>query len=269
MGIWAIWTNAEWVTYGADTVAETGGYDWNGTDAVCTFAMLYNDEALYCAAQVEDDYISFVDTTTPYAWWERDGVQWFIDFTNNDEQDIILYPDFLSDIENISGEKWLPGEMIIVIGAIEDQTSPMTRMWPVGTRRGSRSDSYDYTLPDGTIVRGEVNEGWESVVIIDGTNYTIEVKIPWESIKTSKYYSDPEDPSTLTDEEMDMLGWDPLLPEPLEGSTIGLTHLCIDVDKPEGGFDTQVMWVGNGDNDQTWTEAYFAIPTLVSDWELH
>ena len=87
------WSNAEWVTYDKDSVVETFGKNWNDPDAVCTFAMMYNDEALYCAAEVEDDLISHADTT-PFQWWTRDGVQWFIDFTNNPEQEILLYPDF-------------------------------------------------------------------------------------------------------------------------------------------------------------------------------
>ncbi|MGC9326954.1 MAG: hypothetical protein ACP5I1_04930, partial [Candidatus Hinthialibacter sp.] len=41
------WSQAEWVTYDKDTVAQTGGYNWNDPDAVCSFAMMYNDEALY------------------------------------------------------------------------------------------------------------------------------------------------------------------------------------------------------------------------------
>jgi hypothetical protein len=272
------WSNAEWVTYGASTVARTGGYAWNAPDAVCTFAMMYDNEALYCGARVEDDYISYNPNTTFYAWWERDGVQWFLDFTNNDEQEILYWPDYLVDFENYAGNsKWLPGEMIIAIGATEDQTDITTRRWPVGTRDGDRSDWNDFILPDGTIARGEVNEQWESVVVIDGTNYTIEVKVPWSSLEKSKYFSDPEgvDPANptalgdLTADDMSNLGWELLLPDPLAGSRIGLTHLCIDTDLPAGGFDAQVMWVGDGDNDANWTEAVFAVPVRIGNWDLY
>lgn len=269
------WTGAEFETYSASTVADTGGSDFGTTpDAVCTFAMMYNNENLYLACEVEDDIISFVDTTTLHAWWERDGVQWFIDFTNNPEQEIILYPDFFFDFENVGGaSKWLPGETIIAIGATEDQTVPMTRQWPVGTRDGDRSDWNDFTLDDGSVVRGEVNEAWESVVVIDESaspaKYTIEVRVPWSSLEESKYYSDPEDPTSLLPEDLDQLGWEPLLPEPLAGSTIGFTHLCIDCDLAAGGFDSQVMWVGDGDNDTTWGQATFAESSPVRYWELH
>lgn len=274
------WTGAEWVTYDAASVVETGGTNWNDPDAVCTFAMMYDDEALYCAAQVEDDFISyFPETTTEHAWWERDGVQWFIDFTNNEEQDVFLWPgDYYVTTENVvAGAKWLPGEMIIAIGPTEDQTDPTTRKWPVGTRDGDRSDLNDLTLPDGSVVRSEVNEEWESVVTISGTNYVVEVKVPWASLEKSKYFSDPEgiDPANPDDigdlmyEDLDNLGWELLLPDPLAGSTIGFTHLCIDTDLPEGGFDAQAMWVGDGDNDATWTEATFAIPTAAEDWALY
>lgn len=264
------WSNAEWVTYGASTVAGTGGMDWNGTDAVCTFAMMYDGEALYCAAQVEDDINSYnVANTTPHAWWERDGLQWFIDFTGNPEQEILLYPDFFEGFENDGGINWLPGEMIIAIGATEDQTDTTTRRWPIGTRDGSRSDNTDFALADGTLVRSEVNEAWESVVVLDGANYTVEVRIPWESLETSIYYSDPEDPSSLAPEALDELGWNPMLPDPLVGSTILLTHLLIDVDNPDGGFDSQVMWVGDGDNDMNWSTATFAEITPVHVWELY
>lgn len=263
------WSNAEWVTYSRTTVASTGGFDWNGTDATCTFAMMYDAEALYCAAQVTDDINSYNLNTTEFAWWERDGIQWFIDFTGNPEQEIVLYPDFFTDFENLAGEKWLPGEMILVFGATEDQTHPTTRRWPIGTRDGTRSDNGNLTLSDGTMVNSEVNEAWDSVVVLNGTNYTVEVKIPWSSLEKSKYYSDPADPSSLPSNMLDERGWQPMLPNPLAGSTILLTHLLIDVDKPEGGFDTQVMWVGNGDNDNTWSTATFAAITSVSGWELY
>ena len=140
-----------------------------------------------------------------------------------------------------------------------------------------RSDANDFTLPDGSTVRGEVNEKWEIVVIIEDTNYTAEAKIPWSSLEESQYFSDPEgaDPANpddigdLTWEDMGNLGWEPLLPEPLEGSTIGFTHLCIDTDLPEGGFDAQAMWVGDGDNDATWTEAVFAEPVMIELCDLY
>ena len=262
------WGNAEWVTYGAATIINTGGTDWNGTDAVCTFAMLYNEEALFCAARVEDDVHSFADGTTPYAWWERDGIQWFIDFTNIEEQEILYWPDLFQNFENNPNANWLPGEMIIAIGAVEDQTDHRTRQWPVGTRDGDRSDWNDFTLPDGTVIRGENNEQWESTVIFDGANYTVEVKIPWSSLEKSNFYSDPDDPTTVSPDSLNQLGWEPLLPDPLPGSTIGFTHLCIDVDLPAGGFDSQVMWVGTGDDDKTWTEATFSEETQVQNWEI-
>jgi hypothetical protein len=275
----ADWKGAEWVTYDANSVVDTGGRNWNDPDAVCTFAMMYDAQALYCAAQVTDDFISyFPETTNEYAWWERDGVQWFIDFTNNEEQEILLWPDYYNRVENVeAGEKWLPGEMIIAIGATEDQTDVTTRRWPVGTRDGDRSDWNDFTLPDGTVVRSEVNEQWESVVKITGTGYIIEVKVPWASLEKSKYFSDPEgvDPANPDDigdlayEDLDNLGWKPLLPSPLAGSTIGFTHLCIDCDLEQGGFDAQAMWVGDGDNDANWTEAVFAVPTATENWALY
>ncbi len=272
------WSNAEWITYDAASITETGGYNWNDPDAVCTFSTMYDNEALYCAAQVEDDFISFNEGTTLHAWWERDGIQWFIDFTNNPEQEIILWPDFFEDWENVSaGAKWLPGEMIIAIGAIEDQTHEMANRWPVGTRDGDRSDQADFTLPDGSIIRGEVNEEWEIVVIIEDSNYTAEAKIPWTSLETSQYFSDPEgiDPANpddigdLTYDDLGNLGWEPMLPDPLEGSTIGFTHLCIDTDLPEGGFDAQAMWVGDGDDDTNWGEAVFAEPVFIYQWDLY
>ncbi|MGC9326955.1 MAG: hypothetical protein ACP5I1_04935, partial [Candidatus Hinthialibacter sp.] len=217
---------------------------------------------------VEDNYISYADGTTTHAWWERDGVQWFFDFTHNPTQDILLYPDFYQDTE--SGSHWLPGEMIIAIGATEDQTVDTTRRWCVGTRLGNRSDSSDKTLDDGSIVRGEVNTAWEAVVKIENSHYWVEVKVPWASLERSKYYSDPDPlPDEIDYELMDQLGWTPMLPDPLEGSTISFTHLCIDTDLPEGGFDAQAMWVGDGDNDANWTEATFMIPTPILDWPLH
>lgn len=261
------WGNAEWITYDKDSVVKTFGTNWNDPDAICTFSTLYNEEALYCAADVEDYRIYHVNTTTPFEWWTRDGVQWFIDFTNNPEQEILLYPDFFDNIE--SGGQWLPGEMIIAIGATEDQTVNTTRRWCVGTRLGNRSDVADKTLEDGTVVRGEVNEGWEVAVFVDGTKYIIEAKIPWDSIQRSKYYSDPDPlPAEIDFDEMDKLGWTPRLPDPLAGSTISFTHLCIDTDLPAGGFDAQAMWVGDGDDDAHWTTATFAIPTPVGQWEL-
>jgi len=261
------WSNAEWVTYDKDSVVDTFGTNWNDPDAVCTFAMMYNDEALYCAAEVEDGIISHVNETIPFSWWERDGVQWFIDFTNNPEQEIFLYPDFFDNIE--ADNQWLPGEMIIAIGATEDQTVETTRRWCVGTRLGSRSDSADKTLEDGTVVRGETNEAWETVVIVEEGKYTIEVKIPWDSIEKSKYYSDPDPlPDEIDFDAMDQLGWNPMLPETLAGSSMSFTHLCIDTDLPEGGFEAQMMWVGDGDTDARWTTATFAIPTNVMNWEI-
>ncbi|MEW6234421.1 MAG: sugar-binding protein [Candidatus Omnitrophota bacterium] len=270
------WSGAEWVKYSASSIGATGGYNWNNPETDCTFAMMYDDEALYCAAKVNDDIISFKESTTPFEWWTRDGVMWFIDFTNNDEQEILLWPDAFQDFEGANSQKWLPGEMIVVIGATEDQTSIRTRRWSVGTRNGDRSDSSDRTMADGTVVRGEVNENWESKVIITGTNYIVEAKVPWSSLERSQYYSDPVgvDPSNpdntggLTLDELDRLGWKPLLPNPLAGSKIGFTHLWIDCDLPAGGFDAQVMWVGDGDIDARWTEATFAIPTPVFDWDL-
>ncbi len=273
------WDGAEWVTYDANSIDETGGTNWNDPDAVCTFAMMYDSEALYCAAQVEDNFISFSpDTTTWHAWWERDGVQWFIDFTNNGEQEVILWPDYWETVENVeAGMKWLPGEMIIAIGATEDQTLTTTRQWPVGTRDGDRSDATTTTLLDGTVVQGEVNEDWECVVEIVENGYIIELRVPWESLEESKYFSDPEgiDPANPDDigeytyEDLDNYGWEPRLPDPLAGSKIGFTHLCIDTDLPEGGFDAQVMWVGDGDEDTSWTEAIFAETNAVLDWEIH
>ncbi len=273
------WEGAEWVTYDKNSIEETGGYNWNDPDAVCTFAMMYDSEALYCAAQVEDDFISYSpETTTWHAWWERDGIQWFIDFTNNEEQEILLWPDYWEAIENIeAGAKWLPGEMIIAIGATEDQTLTTTRQWPVGTRDGDRSDWNDLTLLDGTVVRGEVNEDWVSVVDVTDSGYIVEVKVPWESLEESKYFNDPEgiDPANPDDigdyayEDLDNYGWEPRLPDPLAGSKIGFTHLCIDTDLPDGGFDAQVMWVGDGDDDSTWTEALFAEPTEITEWAIH
>lgn len=267
----ADWSHAEWVDYDASTVSETGGRDWNGTDATCSFAMLYDAEALYLAAEVQEDVISYnTDNTQLHAWWERDGVQWFLDFTGNPEQEIILYPDVFFDWENTSRTQttWLPGEMIAVIGATEDQSHPTTRRWPVGTRDGDRSDSSDFELEDGSTVRGEVNEAWQSVVIVDGSNYVIEVKIPWDSLEESQFYSDPEDVSEMGAEQLDQLGWEPRLPDPLAGSTILMTHLLIDVDLPEGGFDSQVMWVGDGDEDVNWTQATFAEIEAVDAWPL-
>lgn len=263
------WGNAEFVTYDRNTVSETGGMDWNGTDAVCTFAMMYDNEALYISAQVEDDIHSYnLANTSEYAWWERDGVQWFIDFTSDPMQPVTLYPDFVDTYEDLSGDgTWLPGEMIIVIGATEDQADSTTRRWPVGTRSGARSDN-EITLPDGSTPRGEVNDAWEVVVVLDDADYTVEGKIPFESLEKSKFFSDPEDTSQLTPEELDKLGWEPRIPEPLPGSSILFTHLCIDVDIPEGGFDTQVMWVGDGDRDANWAIATFAEMTVVDDWML-
>ncbi len=270
------WSNAEWVTYSATSITKTGGYNWNGPETDCTFAMLYDDEALYCAAQVSDDTISFVETTNVFEWWTRDGVMWFIDFTNNEEQEVTLWPDIFDDFESESNGKWLPGETIIALGPTVDLTSLRNNLWCVGTRNGNRSDSADKTLADGTVVRGEQNTEWETRVIISGSNYVIESKIPWDSLERSKYYSDPEgvDPSNpdnlggLTEDELDKLGWKPLLPSPLAGSTIGFTHLWIDTDIAAGGFEAQAMWVGDGDSDAHWTEATFVVPVPVHQWEL-
>lgn len=259
------WSNAEWITYDKDSVVDSFGTNWNDPNAVCTFSTMYNEEALYCAAEVTDNVISHVNETTKHAWWERDGVQWFIDFTNNPEQDVILYPDIFDNFE--SGSMWLPGEMIIAIGATEDQTVDTTRRWCVGTRNGSRSDANDKTLADGTVVRGEVNDDWEVVVVVESGKYTIEAKIPWASIERSKYYSDPDPvPDDADPFELDALGWTPMLPDPLQGSTITFTHLMIDTDLPAGGFQAQAMWVGDGDNDLNWTTATFAEPTSVQSW---
>lgn len=262
------WSKAEWVTYDKNTVANTFGHNWNDPNAVCTFATMYNKDALFCAAEVQDDVISHVNTTTAYAWWERDGVQWFIDFTNSPEQEVFSYPDFFERFE-AAGE-WLPGEMIVDIGASEDQTVETTRRWCVGTRLGSRSDSFDKTLDDGTVVRGEVNEAWDVVVKITGGKYTIEAKIPWTSIEKSKYYSDPDPvPADVDPTTLDKLGWKPMLPDPLAGSKITFTHLCIDTDLPAGGFQAQAMWVGDGDNDANWTVATFGASTPVETWEVY
>lgn len=261
------WSTAEWVTYDGASVSSTGGMNWNDSDAVCTFAMVYDTEALYLGARVQDNVLSFnVDTTQPFEWWTRDGVSWFFDFTGNPSQEIILYPDVFTNFENNPGQNWLPGEMIIVIGAIEDQTHEMANRWPVGTRDGDRSDSWDFTQPDGSVARGEKIDAMESVVVIDGSNYTIEARIPWTALERSTYYSDPEDPSTLTPEELDQLGWELMLPNPLAGSNILFTNLVLDSDLPEGGFDSQIMWVGDGDIDTNWTIATFAEITGVQDW---
>ena len=263
------WSKASWVSYDATTVDGTGGYAWNTPNAVCKFAMMYDSEAFYCAAEVEDDVISFSTSTDAYKWWERDGIQWFLDFTGNESQEIILWPDVPNGFENDPGEKWLPGEMIIVIGATEDQNSAYSRIWPVGTRGGTRSDAFDLTLDDGSTARGEVNAQWQSVVKLVGTTkYVVEVKVPWASLEKSKYYSDPANPDEWAPEDLDKFGWNPTLAKPLAGSTILFTHLCIDTDLPEGGFDSQVMWVGNGDNDMNWSDATFVAPTGVETWEL-
>jgi len=265
------WSKAMWVTYDASTVGDTGGKAWGNPNAVCKFAMMYDAEALYCASEVEDDVISYNLDRTPYTWWERDGVQWFLDFTNNDLQEIVLWEDegVASGIENEAGEKWLPGEMIIVIGATEDQKDLGTRRWPVGTRGGSRSDSFDLILDDGSTARGEINEQWQSVVKMVGTTkYIIEVKIPWSSLETSLYYSDPANPDDYSTDELNKKGWKPLLPKPLAGSTILFTHLCIDTDLPEGGYDSQTMWVGDGDNDTNWSDATFVAPAGLDHWDL-
>lgn len=262
------WGNANMVTYDKDSVSDTFGTNWNDPNAVCTFAMMYNEEALYLAAEVTDNVISHADTT-PYQWWTRDGVQWFFDFTHNPEQDVILYPDAFIAFED-NDRQWLPGETIIAIGATEDQTLETTRRWCVGTRQGYRSDRDATTLEDGTTVQGEVNEGWETIVIVEEGKYTVEVKVPWESLATSKYWSDPDPiPADMDFLELDKLGWDLMLPEPLPGSSVTFTHLCIDTDLAEGGFEAQMMWVGDGDSDTNWTTATFSEATPVMSWEIH
>jgi hypothetical protein len=72
------------------------------------------------------------------------------------------------------------------------------------------------------------------------------------------------DPTTL-----DKLGWKPMLPNPLAGSKISFTHLCIDTDLPAGGYQAQAMWVGDGDNDANWTVATFGEMTAVEVWEVY
>ena len=176
---------------------------------------------------------------------------------------------FILKRKMISNGKWLPGEMIIAIGATEDQTDPGTRVWPVGTRNGARSDAADTVLEDGTTVRSEVNEQWVSVVKVTANKkYVIEVKVPWASLEKSKYYSDPADTSTFSEDQLNKLGWTPMLPKTLAGSTILFTHLCIDTDIPEGGYEAQAMWVGDGDNDSNWSDATFVAPAEVETWEL-
>lgn len=262
------WSKAEWVTYDKNSVVSSFGYNWNDPDASCSFATMYNSEALFCAAEVEDNLIYHVETTDAFAWWLRDGVQWFIDFTNNPAQDVLMYPDIFDSYED-SGD-WLPGEMIIDIGATEDQTVKTTRRWCVGTRLGKRSDVAAKTLEDGTSVQGEVNENWEVVVKVTSNKYIIEAKIPWKSLERSKYYSDPDPiPADYDPDALDQLGWKPMLPSPLAGSKISFTHLCIDTDLPEGGFDAQAMWVGDGDNDANWTTATFSAVTAVEVWEVY
>lgn len=262
------WSKAQWVKYDKDSVATSFGYNWNDMDAVCSFATLYNDDALYCAAEVVDNLISHVETTTPHAWWERDGVQWFIDFTHNPEQEVLLYPDFFERYER--ADDWLPGETIFDFGATEDQTVQTTRRWCVGTRLGKRSDVSAKTLDDGTSVQGEVNEQWEVVVKVSATKYIVEARIPWKSLERSKYYSDPDPiPADFDFVILDQLGWKPMLPSPLAGSKISFTHLCIDTDLPSGGFDSQAMWVGDGDNDANWTTATFGVATGLEIWEIY
>lgn len=262
------WSKAEWITYDKNSVANSFGYNWNNPDAVCKFSTLYNNGALYCAAEVQDNLISHVETTTPHAWWERDGVQWFIDFTHNPEQEVLVYPDIFERYE-AAGE-WLPGETIFAFGATENQTAQTTRRWCVGTRLGKRSDVSPKTLDDGTSVQGEVNEQWEIVAKVTASKYIIEAKIPWASLERSKYYSDPDPvPADFDYEILDQLGWKPMLPNPLAGSKISFTHLCIDTDLPAGGFQAQAMWVGDGDNDANWTTATFGAIVGVEVWEVY
>jgi len=262
------WSKAEWITYDKDSVAKSFGHNWNDPNAVCTFSTMYNKDALFCAAEVQDNYISHVNTTAAYAWWERDGIQWFIDFTHNPEQEVLVYPDIFERYE-AAGE-WLPGETIFDFGATEDQTVQTTRRWCVGTRLGKRSDVSAKTLDDGTSVQGEVNEQWEVVVQVTASKYIIEARIPWASLERSKYYSDPDPvPADFDYEILDQLGWKPILPNPLAGSKISFTHLCIDTDLPAGGFQAQAMWVGDGDNDANWTTATFGAITGVEVWEVY
>lgn len=265
------WPKDSFVTYSASTVESTGGSVFNGTPhTTCKFAMMWDNEAFYLASEVLDDNISYNTSTEPYQWWTRDGVQWFLDFTNNDRQDVMLWPEELSEVENDPNQKWLPGEMIIVIGATEDQKDPGTCLWPVGTRAGNRSDAADTILEDGTAVRSEFNDQWKSIVkVTPNTKYVIEVKVPWASFEKSKYYSDPANVSADADPDvMNKLGWKPMLPKTLAGSTILFTHLCIDTDLPDGGYESQSMWVGDGDNDSNWSDATFVAPVEVETWQL-
>ena len=102
------WSNADRVTYSKDTVESTGGFWWDGDNNTIAFAMMYNDEALFCAAEVEDDVISYnEDASTHKEWWMRDGVQWFLYFTGNPEQEVLLYPDIFDHYER--DNEWVAG----------------------------------------------------------------------------------------------------------------------------------------------------------------